>query len=130
MRILAAAALYFAIVFGVGFTLGPVRVLWLEPWLGATGAVLCEVPLLLLAMILAARWVPRKVGLDRSVRSRAAMGAGALVLQQMADIAVGIGLRGITPLEQIAHFTTPAGMIYAASLLAFAAMPALVAARS
>jgi hypothetical protein len=126
MRLMAAAALYFALVFGVGFLLGPIRVFWLEPWLGKTAAVSCETPFLLTAMILAARWVPRKVALRADLGSLAAMGAGALVLQQIADFAVGIALRRMTPSELVANFKTPAGLIYAAALLAFAAMPALV----
>jgi len=126
MRVAAAAALYFALVFGVGFVLGPIRVLWLEPWLGKTAAVFCETPFLLIAMIVAARWVPGKVGLRIGLGSLAAMGAGALVLQQIADFAVGTTLRGMTPIEQLANFETPAGVLYAAALLAFAAMPALV----
>jgi hypothetical protein len=126
MRLATAAALYFALVFGFGFLLGPLRVFWLEPWLGRTAAVLCETPFILVAMILAARWVPGKVGLRADLGSLAAMGVGALVLQQIADFAVGIMLRGMTPSEQLANFTTPAGIIHAAALLAFAAMPALV----
>lgn len=126
MRLAGAAALYFALVFGVGFLLGPIRVFWLEPWLGKTVAVLCETPFLLIAMIVAARWVPKRIGLRADLKSLAAMGAGALVLQQFADFAVGIALRGVTPIEQLANFKTPAGLIYAAALLAFAAMPALV----
>jgi hypothetical protein len=58
MRIAAAAMLYFAVVFGVGFLLGPIRVLWLEPKLGPTGASLCEAPFLLLTMVIAARRLP------------------------------------------------------------------------
>ena len=44
------AAIYFAIVFAVGLVLGPVRVLWLEPWSGKTIAVLLETPFLIAAM--------------------------------------------------------------------------------
>lgn len=32
--VLKAALSYFGLVFGVGFILGPIRVLWLEPSLG------------------------------------------------------------------------------------------------
>lgn len=126
MRLAAAVVLYFAIVFGVGFLLGPIRVFWLEPWLGKTVAVLCESPLLLIAMILAARWVPMKVGLRTDLVSLASMGVGALVLQQIADFAVGLTLRGITPIEQLTYFKTPAGVVYGTMLFAFAVMPTLV----
>jgi hypothetical protein len=34
MRIAGAAALYVVIVFGAGFLLGSIRVLWLEPRVG------------------------------------------------------------------------------------------------
>ena len=36
MRVIAAAAFYFLIIFGIGFLLGPLRVFWLEPRLGET----------------------------------------------------------------------------------------------
>jgi hypothetical protein len=123
MRIAIAAVLYFAIVFGVGLALGPIRVLWLEPRLGATLAVLCEVPFLLAAMLGAARWVPRKVGLRNDLVSLALMGFGALALQQAADFAVGILLRGLTPAQQFAYLATPSGLVYLASLAIFAGLP-------
>ena len=57
---LAAPALtYFAIVFGVGFLLGSIRVLWLVPQLGVKYAELAEMPLMLLAVFFAARWVTK-----------------------------------------------------------------------
>lgn len=129
MRILLAALLYFAIVFGVGLLLGPLRVLWLEPWLGRTIAVLCEAPVLLLVMGLAARRVPRRLGTATDPGSLAAIGIGALIMQQIADFAVGIGLRGITPAAQLAYLLTPPGLVYCAALVAFAAMPVLLNAR-
>lgn len=124
MRIGAAAVLYFLIVFGVGFLLGPVRVFWLEPRLGETIAALCEAPFLLVAMVAAARWLATALNL-KSIGSLAGTGLGALVLQQFADFAVGSFLRGITPAQQVAHLTTPAGRIYVVLLIAFATMPIL-----
>jgi hypothetical protein len=123
MRIAAAAALYFALVFGVGFFLGPIRVFWLEPQLGPVIATVCEAPFLLAAMILASRWVPRAVDPPRTSRAFVTMGTFALILQQIADFAVGVGLRNLTPTEQLAHFVTVPGLIYAALLAAFALMP-------
>jgi hypothetical protein len=126
MRIIAAALLYFAIVFGVGFMLGPIRVLVLEPRLGELWAVACEAPIMLAAIVLAARWVPRATRLEMHFTPLALMGLLALVLQQFADFALGIGLRGLSVTQQLAHFATAQGFIYAALLLAFAAMPVLV----
>jgi len=124
-RIIAAAAFYFLLVFGGGFLLGPVRVFWLEPRLGETIATLCEAPFLLIAIVLAARWLPRTLGLKANVASLAEMGIVALLFQQLADFAVGIVLRGSTPCQQFARLATPAGLIYVALLIAFAAMPVL-----
>jgi hypothetical protein len=50
---------YFALVFGVGFLLGIVRVLALVPRLGERWAELAEMPLMLVAIILSARFVVR-----------------------------------------------------------------------
>ena len=55
MRIIAVGMLYFLMVFGVGFLLGPMRVYLLEPRLGETMATLCEAPFLLIVIVLAAR---------------------------------------------------------------------------
>jgi len=45
MRVLRAGALYFAIVFGVGFLLGPIRILWIVPRVGTRTAELIEAPI-------------------------------------------------------------------------------------
>ena len=130
MQTAAAALLYFAIVFGVGFFLGPIRVLWLEPQVGPVLAAICEAPFLITAMVLSARWVPGAVGLHRNLASLTLTGAGALALQQIAETVVGLALRDMRLSEQYAQFTTPQGLIYAALLIAFALMPVLVSRRS
>jgi hypothetical protein len=123
--VVLAAILYFVIVFCAGFLLGAVRVTVLEPRLGETIATLCEAPFLLVAIVLAARWLPVKLGMEPTIRSLAAMGVGALVLQQLTDFGVGILVRGIAPAQHVAHLLTPAGWIYLALLVAFAAMPVM-----
>ena len=120
---MAAAAIYFAIVFAVGLVLGPARVLWFEPWLGQTLAVLCEAPFLIAAMIFGARLAPRMARLGNGWLLRLLMGLLALVMQQLADLSAGFGLRGLTLQEQLAYFRTPAGYIYIAMLALFALMP-------
>jgi hypothetical protein len=111
--------LYVAIVFAAGFAFGTV------PKLGETLATLCEAPFLLIVMVLAARWLPARLGLTPAIGPLAALGVGALVLQQLTDVALGSLLRGMTLGEQLAHLTTPAGAIYLALVVAFAAMPVL-----
>lgn len=129
-RVLTAAAVYFVIVFAVGLMLGPVRVLWIEPWLGPLLAILCEAPLLTIAMIFAARIAPALAGLGPGWGARLIMGVLALVMQQMADLAVGFGLRGVTLQEQLAYFRTLPGYIYIIMLVLFALMPLIVYWRS
>jgi len=122
MRVVAAAALYFLIVFGAGFLLGPVRVFLLEPRFGEAVATLFEAPFILVVIVVAARRLAEALGL-KTIGSLAGMGFGALALQQLADFVVGSFLRGLTPAQQLAHLATPAGLIYAALLIAFAVMP-------
>lgn len=122
-RIVTTAALYFLLVFAVGLVLGPIRVLWLEPVFGQTIAVLCETPFLIGAMWFAARWTPRWTKLDGGWLSFAAVGLLALIFQQLADLTVGFGLRGMTLSDQLAFFATPPGYIYAADLILFAVAP-------
>jgi hypothetical protein len=126
MPVVSATLLYFGIVFGVGVLLGPIRVMWLEPRLGAALANLCEAPFLIIAMVLAARSIPKMVALPRNLPTLLAMGVGALMLQQIADCAVGIGLGGITLSEQLARFATTQGLIYAVLLILFCLMPVLL----
>src|SRR5664280_2951380 len=84
MRIVLATLLYFAVVFGTGLVLGPARVLWLEPRVGPAIAELIEAPFLVIAMVGAARWVPKIARTTENLRSSAFIGVGALVLLLMA----------------------------------------------
>jgi hypothetical protein len=122
MRLTLAIFLYFGVVFGAGFLLGPIRVLWLEPRFGPIIATACEAPLLLIAMLVAARWVPRALNI-RSPKTLVLIGTGSLALLQIADFTVGFWLRGITPTEQFAQLLTRQGNIYVALLALFAIMP-------
>ena len=126
MRPLLAAAVYFLVVFGAGFVLGSIRVLWLEPRLGTLLATACEAPFLLMTIVFAARWVPRTMKLKHDRTSLLAMGICALAFQQMADLAVGLGLRGVSFGQQIAHLATPQGTLYVFLLIIFAGAPVVL----
>ena len=61
MKVLKAGISYFALVFGAGFVLGPIRLLWLVPRVGTRTAELLEMPVMLAVIIVAARWLVRRL---------------------------------------------------------------------
>jgi hypothetical protein len=69
-RIVKAAAVYFGLVFGAGFILGPIRILFVVPRFGARVAELMEAPLMLIVVAVAARWVVRRFQLTPTVADR------------------------------------------------------------
>ena len=121
-----AGLAYFALVFGAGFLLGPVRILMLQPRFGETVATAIEMPILIVVMVFAARMSLRRFTVPARWTSWLTMGGIALALQQAGDVAVALGLRGMTLADHLAHFATPAGRVLAASLLLFVLMPGLV----
>jgi len=129
MRALTAGALYFALVFGAGFALGPVRELWVAPRLGRTAGVLLEAPLMLAVTIAAARWVVRWRSIPPAPRPRAVMGLTALGLLLVAEVAGMRWLRGLSLADYLAGFRSVAGAVTLLLFGLFAAMPALVGRR-
>jgi hypothetical protein len=120
-----AACMYFAAVFGAGFVLGIIRVLWLVPRVGVRSAELIEMPLMVLATVLAARWVILCVG-GPSVRfARGRVGLFALVLLVGTEIGVG-SLQGSPVTEYFTARDPVSGMAYFIALALFALMPSLV----
>ena len=118
-----AAAVYFALVFGTGFLLGTLRVPFVEPAIGARNAQLAELPLMGLAMLLVARWLVRR---DRAgIRPPGWLGAGLLAAAGvlLADLAVGIVLRGMTVWEVVAGRDLVAGLAYYTLVALFALAP-------
>lgn len=125
---LRAGALYFALVFAAGAVLGTVRELWLTPRIGGLAATLIEAPLMLGAMILAARWVIRRLGVPRGARF--AMGAIALALLFAAEFGLAWALRGVAPRDHAAGLLAPAGLVFLGLAALFAAMPSIVLRRA
>jgi|SRR5579864_2283464 len=133
MRILKAGALYFALVFGVGFVLGTARVLWIVPRLGTRAAELAESPVMLIVSFFAARWVVRRLaGRGEALTTLMRLGVGlvALGLLVAAELLFVLRLRGLTIGEYAASRDPLLGTVYLASLTAFAVMPLLVARRT
>jgi hypothetical protein len=86
--LLKAGVVYFAPVFAVGFLLGPIRVLWAAPRFGARTAELMEAPMMLAAILLAARWITQRVAAPSDARGRLFVGRVALALLLLAEFIV------------------------------------------
>lgn len=129
MQILKAGGLYFAVVFGAGFVLGILRVLWIVPAFGTRTAELMEAPIMLVVVILAARWTARRLRLSTDPGTRLGVGVLALLLLMVAELTVVLGLRGLTVREYLAGRDAVAGTVYLLMLCVFALMPLMVARR-
>ncbi|MCC7426330.1 MAG: hypothetical protein IT557_05465 [Alphaproteobacteria bacterium] len=127
MLAVKAGALYCAILFAVGMLLGPIRVMLVSPRGGEAIGVAVEAPFLLVAMVFATRWVVAHLGVPATPGARLGMGAVALALQQLGDLAVAFLLRGMSWQDYLAAFTGLRGAIYVALLAAFFLMPVLLA---
>jgi hypothetical protein len=125
-EILGAGALYFALVFGAGFVVGFVRVLWLVPLVGERAAELLEAPLMLAVSIVAARWVVRQRAVPTTTTSRLGVGLVALGLMLVVELTFVLGLRGMTLREYLAGRDAVAGTVYVTMLVIFVLMPLVV----
>jgi len=126
MQTLKAGALYFGVVFGAGFALGTIRVLWAVPAFGTRVAELLESPLMLVAVVFAARWVVRRFSLPPTIAARLGAGFLALGFLLTAELTMVLAVRRLTLADYIAGRDPVAGTVYVLMLLAFAAMPLLV----
>jgi hypothetical protein len=129
MQVLNMGALYFAIVFGAGFLLGPIRILWLEPRVGTRWAELTEAPIMLVVMLLATRWIVRRFRVPRTPSGRLGMGFVALALLLGAEFGLVLSLRGMTIGQYLATRDPVSGTVYYVMLLLFALLPYLYARR-
>jgi hypothetical protein len=125
-HLVAPALAYFAIVFGTGFLLGTVRVLWLVPQLGSRVAELSEMPIMLIVTYFAARWVIKHFAVPPAAASRLIVGISALICLLIVEFTVVLWLQGMTIAEYFTNRDPVSGAFYAASLILFALMPLLV----
>ena len=129
MRILKAGALYFAVVFGAGFVLGPIRTVWVVPRLGARIAELLEAPIMLVITIVVARLIVLKFAVPFTLSSRLDMGGIGLGLMLIAEFTLVLSLRGLSIRDYLAAPDPVAATVYYAMLGVFAVLPLLVARR-
>jgi hypothetical protein len=125
MRAAKAGLIYFLIVFAVGWILGPIRELWAVPRFGRLAATLSEAAIMLIAMMVAARWVIRRFEVSRTLADTLSIGLIAIGLLLPAEIAGVVWMRGLSLREYLASFVTAPGIISLLMFLVFGAMPTL-----
>ncbi len=129
MQIQKAGAIYFAVVFGTGFILGPLRILWLVPRVGERTAELIETPIMLLVIVFAARWVARRFARPSTAFRLLGMGLVALSFLLFCEFTFVLYLRGLNIHEYFANRDPMAGTVYLVMLGLFVIMPVLFARR-
>lgn len=127
IRLLKAGATYFAMVFGVGFILGSLRVPILVPLLGSRVAELIEFPFMLATIFFAARWIVDRHALYERVSIALLTGIIAALLLLAVEFSVVLWLRGMTVSEFLAARDPVAAIVYYFAVAIFALMPALIA---
>jgi len=126
VQIFKAGAIYFILVFGAGFVLGSIRVLWIVPRFGDRIAELMEMPIMFVATIFAARWVVERFAFPPMPGIRLGVGFVALGFLLVAEFTIVLPLRGLTIDEYFASRDPVAGAVYLVMLGVFAVMPFLV----
>ena len=126
---LRVGALYFAIVFAVGFLLGAIRVTFIVPATGELFATLLELPWILCASWLVCRWAVLRFNVPDAAGPRLLMGGSAFVLLMLAEFILAVLLFGSSPAQFFAKLTDVAGLFGLAGQVVFALMPILVGSR-
>jgi hypothetical protein len=124
-----AALLYFSGIFGVGFLLGIIRVVWLVPQVGARSAELLEMPLMVLASFGAATWIVRRSRIPYSKSECLAWGLVALLFMIGAELAVAVLLLNVPISNVVTRRDSISGVAYVFALLLFALLPLFVGRR-
>jgi hypothetical protein len=123
MRFAPAAAVYFAIVFAVGFVLGTIRVLIAAPALGEAWATVLELPVMLAASWLACGWTVARFKVPPRAGARIAMGLLALLLLLTAETAIGVAGFGRTLDQQFSEYLKLGPALGLAAQMGFAVFP-------
>jgi hypothetical protein len=125
-RVVRVAARYSALVFGIGFVLGTVRVIFVAPRLGEGAAELIETPPMVFVSWLVGRWITRRYTGIRRPASSLAVGAFALAFLLMLEVAIGSILFGLSLGSALIKPDPVRTATYYTGLALFAGMPLLL----
>jgi len=88
-----------------------------------------EAPIMFLVIIIAARWIVRRLAVPYTLYIRLGMGCVALGLPLVAEFTLALWLRGLSMSDYLASRDPVSGTVYYVMLGVFAIMPLLVARR-
>jgi hypothetical protein len=120
-----AGLAYFGLVFLLGTILGTLRILLVEPRLGAAGSVLLELPFMLAASWFVCGILVRRFAVPPGPGDRLVMGAVAFLLLMAAELALSLYAVGGTVEGHFAAYRQPAQLLGLMGQLAFASFPLL-----
>jgi hypothetical protein len=89
-------------------------------------AELMEAPIMFVVVLVAARWIVRRLALPPTASSRLGMGGVALGLILVAEFTLVLWLRGFSISDYLASRDPVSGTVYYVMLGVFAIMPLLV----
>jgi hypothetical protein len=122
-QIVLTAVLYFVAVFGTGFVLGAIRVTLVVPRIGERYAELAEMPLMLVAVFVAAGHVVRRFSNAFPAGALPVVGGLALALLLVAELLLAVVSAPGTVREYLLSRDPVSGSVYIGMLVLFAAMP-------
>jgi hypothetical protein len=124
---LTAGAIYFALVFALGFLLGTLRTLLVPDTPGRSRlvGVSIELPVMLVASWFASKYVIRCFAVPPTFGARALMGGLAFLLLLLAEFAVGVLLFQRSVAEHLALYADASYALGLAAQIGFALMPLL-----
>ena len=125
VQALKAGLLYFTVVFIVAVALGAIRMLALAPNIGEPAAVLIETPFILAVSWFAADWLTLKFRVPRAIDPRLLMGAIALALLLLAELALSLLAFGRSIEEHFMAYLSAPGAIGLVAQLLYALIPAI-----
>ncbi|MCM0020748.1 MAG: hypothetical protein NBV67_12195 [Tagaea sp.] len=118
-----AGAVYFALIFALGFVLGTARVLAVAPAIGELLATTIELPIMLAASWIVCGWCLRRFDVPAVWTHRATMGAVAFALLMAAEASLSILLAGRSLAEHLARYAETGPALGLVAQFAFAAFP-------
>lgn len=127
---LAASTVYFLALFALGFVLGTIRVMLVVPRLGLLPATALEVPIILVAALIACRRAVSRWQVPPELSARAIMVLWFLALLMIAEAALGFILFDRSVPDQWAEFRTPAGALGLSAQIVAASLPFWVGMRN